>query len=53
MNIYSNSSNVCYWHQEAASLQREEEERIKIQKEEALQLLKKKEKTENMIKVHK
>ena len=37
--------------EEAASLKKEEEEFMKIQKVEALQLLKKKEKTENIIKV--
>lgn len=36
---------------EAESLRKEEEENMKLQKQEALQLLKKKEKTENIIKV--
>lgn len=36
---------------EASSLRKEEEEQKKLQKQEALQLLKKKEKTENIIKV--
>lgn len=38
--------------EEAASLQKEEEELSKLHKQEALQLLKKKEKTENLIKVN-
>ena len=37
--------------EEAASLKKEEEEQMKLQKQEALQLLKKKEKTDNIIKV--
>lgn len=37
--------------EEAASVKKEEEEHMKLQKQEALQLLKKKEKTENLIKV--
>lgn len=37
--------------EEAANLMKEEEENMKLQKQEALQLLKKKEKTENIIKV--
>ncbi|CAI9094255.1 OLC1v1029958C1 [Oldenlandia corymbosa var. corymbosa] len=37
--------------EEAASLKKEEEEMMKLHKQEALQLLKKKEKTENIIKV--
>lgn len=37
--------------EEAASLKKEEDEFMKIQKVEALQLLKKKEKTDNIIKV--
>lgn len=36
---------------EAAHLMKEEEEHMKLQKQEALQLLKKKEKTDNIIKV--
>lgn len=36
----------------ALSLKKEEEELMKLQKQEALQLLKKKEKTDNIIKVH-
>lgn len=36
---------------EAETLRMEEDEQMKIQKHEALQLLKKKEKTENIIKV--
>ena len=37
--------------EEAMNLKKEEEELMKFQKQEALQLLKKKEKTENIIKV--
>ena len=37
--------------EEAAHFMKEEEEHMKLQKQEALQLLKKKEKTENIIKV--
>lgn len=37
--------------EETANLMKEEEEHMKLQKQEALQLLKKKEKTENIIKV--
>ena len=37
--------------EETASLRKEGEEQMKLQKQEALQLLKKKEKTENIIKV--
>lgn len=38
-------------YQEAANLEKEEEEHKKIMKQEALQLLKKKEKADNIIKV--
>ena len=38
-------------YQEAASLEKEKEEHNKIMKQEALQLLKKKEKADNIIKV--
>lgn len=37
--------------EETANLMKEEEEHMKLQRQEALQLLKKKEKTENIIKV--
>lgn len=46
MEIYKQKKD-----EETVNLKMEEEEMMKIQKQEALQLLKKKEKTENIIKV--
>lgn len=47
----NNQNNSLFLKQEEDNVRREEEENTKVQKQEALQLLKRKEKTERIIKV--